>query len=126
MVKKVLIANRGEIALRIIRACRELGIETVAVYSKVDEISLHTRFADEAICIGPNESSKSYLNIPSIISACELTNAEAIHPGVGFLAENDHFAEQVVGSGYTFIGPDPESIRVMGNKISAKEMALNA
>ncbi len=84
MVKKILIANRGEIALRIIRACRELGIETVAVYSKADELSLHTRFADEAICIGPNESSKSYLNIPSILAAAELTDSDAIHPGYGF------------------------------------------
>ena len=92
MVNKILIANRGEIALRIIRACRELGIKTVAVYSKADELSLHTRFADEAICIGPNESSKSYLNIPSILSAAELTNADSIHPGYVFLSENSKFS----------------------------------
>ena len=92
MVEKILIAKRGEIALRVIRACRELGIKTVAVYSKIDELSLHTRFADEAICIGPNQSAKSYLNIPSILSAAELTNSDAIHPGYGFLAENAKFA----------------------------------
>ena len=126
MFSKILIANRGEIALRVLKACKEMGIGTVAIYSEADKDLKHVKMADEAVCIGPPESSKSYLNIPAIISACELTNAEAIHPGVGFLAENDHFAEQVVGSGYTFIGPDPESIRVMGNKISAKEMALDA
>ena len=92
MINKVLIANRGEIALRIIRACRELGIKTVAVYSKADELSLHTKFAEEAICIGPNESSKSYLNIPSILAAVELTDADAIHPGYGFLSESAKFA----------------------------------
>ena len=124
MFSKILIANRGEIALRVLKACKEMGIGTVAIYSEADKDLKHVKMADEAICIGPPESSKSYLNIPAIISACELTNAEAIHPGVGFLAENDHFAEQVVASGYTFIGPDPESIRIMGNKISAKEMAV--
>ena len=126
MFSKILIANRGEIALRVLKACKEMGIGTVAVYSEADKDLKHVMMADEAICIGPAESSKSYLNIPSIISACELTGVDAIHPGVGFLAENDHFAEQVIASGYTFIGPDPESIRVMGNKISAKEMATDA
>lgn len=126
MFSKILIANRGEIALRVLKACKEMGIGTVAVYSEADKDLKHVMMADEAICIGPAESSKSYLNIPSIISACELTGVDAIHPGVGFLAENDHFAEQVIASGYTFIGPDPESIRVMGNKISAKKMATDA
>jgi len=121
MVKKVLIANRGEIALRIIRACRELGIETVAVYSKVDEISLHTRFADEAICIGPNESSKSYLNIPSILAAAELTASDAIHPGYGFLAENSKFASICKENNIKFIGSDAEIINMMGNKSLAKD-----
>jgi acetyl-CoA carboxylase biotin carboxylase subunit len=126
MFSKILIANRGEIALRVLKACKEMGIGTVAVYSEADKDLKHVMMADEAICIGPPESSKSYLNIPAIISACELTGVDAIHPGVGFLAENDHFAEQVIASGYTFIGPDPESIRIMGNKISAKEMATNS
>jgi len=121
MVKKILIANRGEIALRIIRACRELGIKTVAVYSKVDEISLHTRFADEAICIGPNESAKSYLNIPSILAAAELTNSDAIHPGYGFLAENSKFASICKENNIKFIGSDAEIINMMGNKSFAKE-----
>ena len=126
MFKKILIANRGEIALRVIKACKEMGIESVAVYSEPDKELKHVKMADEAICIGPAQSSKSYLNIPTLISACEVAGVDAIHPGVGFLAENDHFADQVVASGYTFIGPDPESIRVMGNKISAKEMATSA
>ena len=126
MFKKILIANRGEIALRVLKACKEMGIESVAVYSEPDKELKHVKMADEAICIGPAQSSKSYLNIPSLISACEVAGVDAIHPGVGFLAENDHFADQVVASGYTFIGPDPESIRVMGNKISAKEMATSA
>ncbi len=121
MVNKILIANRGEIALRIIRACRELGIKTVAVYSKVDEISLHTRFADEAICIGPNESAKSYLNIPSILSAAELTNSDAIHPGYGFLAENSKFASICEENNIKFIGSNAEIIDMMGNKSLAKE-----
>ena len=121
MVKKILIANRGEIALRIIRACRELGIETVAVYSKVDELSLHTRFADEAICIGPNESSKSYLNIPSILAAAELTNSDAIHPGYGFLAESSKFAAICKENNIKFIGSDAEIINMMGNKSLAKD-----
>ncbi len=126
MFKKVLIANRGEIALRVLRACKEMGIETVAVYSEADKNLKHVKMADQSVCIGPAQSAKSYLNIPAIISACELTGSDAIHPGVGFLSENDHFAEQVVASGYTFIGPDPETIKIMGNKISAKESVKNS
>ena len=121
MFKKILIANRGEVALRVLRACKEMGIATVAIYSEADKNLKHVKMADESVCIGPAESTKSYLNIPAIISACEVTDSDAIHPGVGFLAENDHFAEQIEASGYTFIGPDPESIKIMGNKISAKE-----
>lgn len=121
MVQKILIANRGEIALRIIRACRELGIKTVAIYSKADELSLHTRFADEAICVGPNESTKSYLNIPSILSAAELTNADSIHPGYGFLSENSRFSSICKENNIKFIGPDAETINLMGNKSLAKD-----
>ena len=121
MFKKILVANRGEIALRVIRACKELGIETVAVYSDVDALSLHTKFADEAICIGPADSSKSYLNIPAIIAAAELTNADAIHPGYGFLSENADFSEICTDNDLTFIGPNPEIIKIMGNKSQAKE-----
>ena len=121
MIKKLLIANRGEIALRIIRACRELGIKTVAVYSKADELSLHTRFADEAICIGPNESSKSYLNIPSILAAAELTNSDSIHPGYGFLAENSKFSSICKDNNILFIGSDENTINMMGNKSLAKD-----
>ncbi|MCG8432011.1 MAG: acetyl-CoA carboxylase biotin carboxylase subunit [Candidatus Omnitrophica bacterium] len=120
MFSKVLIANRGEIALRIIRACRELGIRTVAVYSEADRNSLHVRFADEAICIGAPASTSSYLNIPAIISAAEITDVEAIHPGYGFLAENPHFAEICESCQITFIGPSPENIRVMGDKMVAR------
>lgn len=120
MFSKILIANRGEIALRIIRACRELGIRTVAVYSEADRNSLHVRFADEAICIGAAKSSSSYLNIPSIISAAEITDVEAIHPGYGFLAENAHFAEICESCQITFIGPTPENIRLMGDKMAAR------
>ncbi|CAM3538356.1 acetyl-CoA carboxylase biotin carboxylase subunit [Parendozoicomonas haliclonae] len=119
MLEKVLIANRGEIALRILRACKELGISTVAVHSKTDEDLMHVRLADETVCIGPNSASESYLNIPSIISAAEVTDAVGIHPGYGFLAENADFAEQVERSGFTFIGPSPEAIRLMGDKVSA-------
>src|SRR6185437_4521537 len=108
MFHKILIANRGEIALRIICACKDLGIRTVAVYSEADRHSLHTRFADEAICIGPAKSSRSYLDIPSVISAAEITNAEAVHPGYGFLSENADFAEVCETSHLTFIGPRPE------------------
>ncbi len=120
MYKKILVANRGEIALRIIRACRELNIGTVAVYSKADELSLHTKFADEAVCIGPPESAKSYLNIPAIIAAAELTNADAIHPGYGFLAESSKFSKICSDNGIEFIGPPPETIDAMGNKAQAK------
>lgn len=121
MVKKLLIANRGEIALRIIRACRELGIQTVAVYSKADELSLHTKFADEAICIGPNESAKSYLNIPSILAAVELTNADSIHPGYGFLSESAKFASICDENNIKFIGSSSKTINLMGNKSLAKD-----
>ena len=121
MYNKILVANRGEIALRIIRACRELNIGTVAVYSKADELSLHTKFADEAICVGPAESSKSYLNIPALIAAAELTNADAIHPGYGFLAESSQFSKICDENGIEFIGPPPETIDAMGDKASAKD-----
>src|SRR6476620_1591686 len=113
---KVLIANRGEIALRVICACRDLGIRTVAVYSEADRNSLHVRFADEAVCIGPARSSRSYLDIAAVISAAEITNADAIHPGYGFLSENADFAEVCETSGIKFIGPGPEVIRTMGLK----------
>ena len=120
MYNKILVANRGEISLRIIRACRELNIGTVAVYSKADELSLHTKFADEAICIGPAESSKSYLNIPALIAAAELTNADAIHPGYGFLAESSELSKICTDNDIEFIGPPPETIDAMGNKSQAK------
>jgi acetyl-CoA carboxylase, biotin carboxylase subunit len=120
MFSKILIANRGEIALRIIRACKELGIRTVAVYSEADKSSLHVRFADEAICIGAPQSSSSYLNIPAIISAAEITDVDAIHPGYGFLAENSHFAEICESCHITFIGPTAENIRMMGDKMAAR------
>lgn len=119
MLEKVVIANRGEIALRILRACRELGIKTVAVHSKADRDLMHVRLADEAVCIGPAASAQSYLNIPALIAACEVTDASAIHPGYGFLAENADFAEQVERSGFVFIGPKAETIRLMGDKVSA-------
>jgi acetyl-CoA carboxylase, biotin carboxylase subunit len=120
MFKKVLIANRGEIACRVIWACRELGIKTVAVYSEADRDALHVRFADEVVCIGPPPSAQSYLNIPQIISAAEITNVDAIHPGYGFLSENPHFAEVCRECNITFIGPSPEVIRTMGDKSEAK------
>ncbi len=126
MIKKILIANRGEIALRIIRACRELGIKTVAVYSKADEVSLHVKFADEAVCIGPAPSTQSYLNVRSIIAAAEITNADAIHPGYGFLAENDAFVDMCNDHNIVFIGPSADAIRRMGNKAVAKETMKNA
>lgn len=126
MFKKILIANRGEIALRIIRTCKELGIKTVAVYSEADRYSLHVRFADEAVCIGPGPSKDSYLNIPRIIAAAEITNAEAIHPGYGFLAENAMFAEICESSGIKFIGPTPDAIEAMGDKALAKETMRKA
>src|SRR5512135_2189672 len=116
MFEKILIANRGEIALRVICAAKDLGIATVAVYSEADRNSLHVRFADEAVCIGPAQSSLSYLNIPAIISAAEIMDVSAIHPGYGFLAENAHFAEICESCNITFIGPTPESIRLMGDK----------
>jgi len=122
MFSKILIANRGEIALRIIRACKELGIRTVAVYSDVDKDSLHVRMADEAICIGKAPSLESYLNIPAIISAAEITDVEAIHPGYGFLAENAHFAEICESCKITFIGPTPENIKSMGDKMNARQL----
>ncbi len=126
MFKKILIANRGEIALRVIRTCREMGIKTVAVYSTADRESLHVRFADEAVCIGPPKSADSYLNIPRILSAAEITNADAIHPGYGFLSENAKFSELCKEYGIKFIGPSPESIRAMGDKATAKETMKKA
>ena len=126
MFGKVLIANRGEIALRIQRACRELGIKTVAVHSDVDREAKYVKLADESVCIGPAASTDSYLNIPAIISAAEVTDAEAIHPGYGFLAENADFAERVGKSGFVFIGPRPETIRLMGDKVSAKNAMKKA
>ena len=119
MLEKVLIANRGEIALRILRACKELGIKTVAVHSKIDGDLKHVKLADEAVCIGPNPSPQSYLNVPSIISAMEITGADGVHPGYGFLAENADFAEQVENSGFVFIGPKADTIRIMGDKVAA-------
>ena len=121
MFEKILIANRGEIALRILRACRELGIRTVAVHSEADTEAKYVRLADESVCIGPAPSSQSYLNIPAIISAAEVTDSEAIHPGYGFLSENADFAERVERSGFVFIGPRPETITLMGDKVSAKD-----
>jgi acetyl-CoA carboxylase biotin carboxylase subunit len=126
MFKKILIANRGEIALRIICACKELGVRTVAVYSEADRNSLHVRFADEAICIGPAKSSRSYLDMPAVISAAEITNVNAIHPGYGFLSENPDFAEVCTESGIKFIGPRPEVIRTMGLKQVAREFMKKA
>jgi len=126
MFKKILIANRGEIALRIIRTCREMGIKTVAVYSTADRESMHVKFADEAVCIGKPASSESYLNVPNIIAAAEITNADAIHPGYGFLAENARFAEICGQNGIKFIGPTPDQIRSMGDKITAKETMIKA
>lgn len=126
MLDKVLIANRGEIALRILRACKELGIKTVAVHSKADRELMHVRLADEAVCIGPASSAQSYLNIPALISAAEVTDSSAIHPGYGFLSENANFAEQVERSGFAFIGPRAETIRLMGDKVSAIEAMKKA
>lgn len=126
MLQKVLIANRGEIALRILRACREMGIGTVAVHSVADRELKHVRLADESVCIGPAPAAESYLNIPAIISAAEVTDADAIHPGYGFLSENADFAERVESSGFAFIGPRAETIRLMGDKVSAKRAMLEA
>src|SRR3990167_6971649 len=126
MFKKVLIANRGEIALRIHRACKELGIHTVAAYSTADQDLLHVKLADEAVCIGPANPAQSYLSIPAVISAAEIAHVDAIHPGYGFLSENADFAEQVEKSGFKFIGPSADTIRLMGNKVSAIERMLTA
>ncbi len=126
MFKKILIANRGEIALRVIRTCKEMGIKTVAIYSTADKDSLHVRFADEAVCIGKPSSAESYLNIPHIMAAAEITNADAIHPGYGFLAENAKFAQICTESGIKFIGPTPEMITAMGDKITAKQTMITA
>jgi acetyl-CoA carboxylase biotin carboxylase subunit len=126
MFNKILIANRGEIALRIIRTCREMGIKTVAVYSTADKDSLHVKFADEAVCIGGPKSAESYLNIPHIMAACEITNADAVHPGYGFLAENAKFAQICADHGIKFIGPTPDMINKMGDKITAKETMIKA
>ena len=126
MFKKILIANRGEIALRVIRACRELGIQTVAIYSTADDLSLHKKFADEAICIGPPDSIKSYLNIPAIIAAAELTNSDAIHPGYGFLSENADFSKICNDNNITFIGPDSDIINSMGHKSIARNTMKKA
>jgi acetyl-CoA carboxylase, biotin carboxylase subunit len=126
MFKKILIANRGEIALRIQRACREMGIKSVVVYSEADRDAKYVKLADEAVCIGPAASAQSYLSMPAIIATAEVTDAEAIHPGYGFLSENADFAERVERSGFTFIGPTPESIRMMGDKVSAKQAMIRA
>ncbi|NBB76482.1 MAG: ATP-grasp domain-containing protein, partial [Bacteroidetes bacterium] len=121
MFKKILVANRGEIALRVIRTCKEMGIKSVAVYSTADENSLHVKFADEAVCIGPASSKESYLKIPSILAAAEITNAEAIHPGYGFLAENAEFSRICGEHDLKFIGPSPDMISTMGDKATAKK-----
>ncbi len=126
MFKKILIANRGEIALRIQRACRELGVQAVVVYSEADRDAKYVKLAEEAVCIGPAPSAQSYFSMPAIISAAEVTDAEAIHPGYGFLSENADFAERVEKSGFQFIGPTPESIRIMGDKVSAKQAMIKA
>jgi acetyl-CoA carboxylase biotin carboxylase subunit len=123
MFDKILIANRGEIALRVLRACKELGIPTVAVHSTADADAMHVRFADESVCIGPPAAKDSYLNIPAILSACEITGADAVHPGYGFLSENARFAEILADHNVHFIGPKPEHIRLMGDKIEAKRTA---
>src|SRR5437773_5390628 len=126
MCKKILIANRGEVALRIIFACRELGIKTVAVFSEADENSLHVRFADEDVCIGPARSADSYLNVPAVISAAEITGADAIHPGYGFLSESAYLAEVCEACHIRFIGPDPKVIRLMGDKSKARKAMKKA
>src|SRR5476649_928860 len=123
MFDKILIANRGEIAMRVIRACKELGILTVAVHSTADADAMHVRFADESVCIGPPAAKDSYLNVPAILSACEITGADAVHPGYGFLSENARFAEILADHDVQFIGPKPEHIRLMGDKIEAKRTA---
>src|SRR3954464_11480117 len=126
MFQKILIANRGEIALRVQRACRDMGVKTVVVHSEADRDAKYVKLADESVCIGPPPSGASYLNIPAIISAAEVTDAEAIHPGYGFLSENADFAERVERSGFVFIGPHPENIRLMGDKVSAKQAMVKA
>ena len=126
MFEKILIANRGEIALRIHRACREMGIHTVAVHSTADENAMHVRLADESVCVGPAPSAQSYLNIPNIVSAAMITGAEAIHPGYGFLSENADFAEIVEAHGIAFIGPSPQHIQTMGDKVAAKKTMIEA
>src|ERR1700723_2455227 len=123
MFDKILIANRGEIALRIHRACREMGIHTVAVHSTADADAMHVRLADESVCIGPPAAKDSYLNVPALLAACEITGADAVHPGYGFLAENARFAEILAEHNVQFIGPRPEHIRLMGDKIAAKRTA---
>src|SRR5215471_7683261 len=123
MFDKILIANRGEIALRVLRACKELGIATVAVHSTADEDAMHVRLADESVCIGQPPARESYLNIPSLLAACEITGADAVHPGYGFLSENARFAEILNEHGIQFIGPKPQHIRLMGDKIEAKRTA---
>src|ERR1700737_3649258 len=120
MFDKILIANRGEIALRVLRACKELGVASVAVHSTADANAMHVRLADESVCIGPPSARESYLNIPSLVAACEITGADAVHPGYGFLSENARFAEVLQEHGIAFIGPRPEHIRLMGAKIEAK------
>src|SRR6516162_7603353 len=125
MFDKILIANRGEIALRILRACKELGIATVAVHSTADADAMHVRLADESVCIGPPPARDSYLNIPSLLAACEITGADAVHPGYGFLSENARFAEILADHDIGFIGPKPEHIRVMGDKIEAKRTVVD-
>ena len=122
MIKKILIANRGEIALRVLRACREIGIKTVAIHSEADESAMHVRMADESICVGPASAQSSYLNIPAIITAATLTNADGIHPGYGFLSENQRFAEIIEEHNIKFIGPQSSHIKIMGNKIDAKKV----
>ena len=126
MFDKVLIANRGEIALRVLRACKDLGIKTVAIHSSADKDLMHVRLADESVCIGPPNPTESYMNIPAIISAMEVTNSDAVHPGYGFLSENADFAEQVERSGFSFIGPSAETIRLMGDKVSAIKIMKKA
>ncbi|MDP6461035.1 MAG: biotin carboxylase N-terminal domain-containing protein, partial [Gemmatimonadota bacterium] len=121
MIRKILVANRGEIAVRIVRACRELDIATVAVHSEADQDALHVRLADEDVCIGPPSAQESYLNVPRILSAAEITDCDAIHPGYGFLAENARFAEICASCGLTFIGPSPEVMRALGDKALARE-----
>ena len=124
MFKKILVANRGEIALRVIRACREMDIKSVAIYSEADSRSLHVRYADEQVCVGPADSAQSYRNIPNVLSAAEITGADAIHPGYGFLSENSHFAEVCESIGITFIGPTSEHIALLGDKAKARDIMI--